>query len=54
MGSALPGTQQAVNLPEPEELANITTDGDILDINIDPPDSTQHKVAIQTLKSRKA
>ncbi len=42
-----------LNLPEPEQLANITTD-DILEINYNPPDSVEVKVAIQSLKSGKA
>ncbi len=43
-----------LNLPEPEQLANITSTDDILEINTNPPDSVEVKVAIQTLKSGKA
>ncbi len=45
---------EVLNLPEPEHLANITTTDDILEINTNPPDSVEVKVAIQTLKSGKA
>lgn len=46
--------QEVLNLPEPEQPANITTTDDILEININPPDSAEVKAAIQTLKSGKA
>ncbi len=45
---------EVLNLPEPEQLANITTTDGILEINTNPPDSVEVKVAIQTLKSGKA
>lgn len=46
--------QEILNLPEPEQPANITTIEDILEINTNPPDSAEVKAAIQTLKSGKA
>ena len=46
--------QEVLNLPEPEQPANITTTEDILEINTNPPDSAEVKAAIQTLKSGKA
>lgn len=46
--------QEVLNLPEPEQPANITTADDILEINTDPPDSAEVKAAIQTLKSGNA
>ncbi len=45
---------EVLNLPEPEQLANITTTDDILETNSNPPDSVEVKVSIQSLKSGKA
>ncbi len=45
---------EVLKLPEPEQLANITTTDDILEINSNPPDSVEVKVSIQSLKSGKA
>ncbi|KAM3625304.1 uncharacterized protein V6R79_009922 [Siganus canaliculatus] len=45
---------EVLNLPDPEQPATIRTTEDILEININPPDSAEVKAAIQTLKSGKA
>jgi hypothetical protein len=42
--------QEVLNLPEPEQRANITTTEDTLEINTNPPESAEVKAAIQTLK----
>ena len=46
--------QEVLNLPEPEQRANITTTEDTLEINTNPPESAEVKAAIQTLKSGKS